>query len=58
VESRTLETPTLTALKNIKDKTDEVVARDKFEELDVQKQNADDDDTQHQYHHQEQSRRV
>jgi hypothetical protein len=36
-----------------------VIARDKFEELDVQKQNADDDDSQHQhiknvkYHHAE-----
>ena len=49
-----------TAFKNIKNKTDEVVARDKFEELDVQKRNADDDDTQHQHHHhhQEQARRV
>ena len=35
----------LTATKDIVNKTDELVARDKFEELDVPKQNADDDDT-------------
>jgi hypothetical protein len=48
------------ALKTAKKKTDELVARDKFEELDVLKQNADDDDTlrQHLHHHPEQSRRI
>jgi hypothetical protein len=51
-----LETRTLTAFKNIKNKVDEVFARDKYEELDVQKQNADDEDTQHpQHQHQEQA---
>ena len=60
VESQNAGSAALTALKTAKNKTDEVVARDKFEELDVQKQNADDDDTQHQHHHhhQEQARRV
>ena len=48
----------LTALKTAKKKTDEVIARDKFEKLDVLKQNADDDDTQRQHHHQEQARRI
>jgi hypothetical protein len=59
VKSRTLETPTLTALENIKNKTDKVLERDKFEELDVQKQNADNNDTQHPHHrhHQEQAGR-
>jgi hypothetical protein len=38
---------------------DEVFARDKSEELDIKKQNADNDDTRHLHtHHQEQARRV
>jgi hypothetical protein len=51
---------TLTAPKDIKNKTDEVIARDKFEELDVKRQQADNDDTQqpHHHHQQEQARRV
>jgi hypothetical protein len=50
----------LTATKDIENKTDELVARDKFEELDVLRQNADDDDNQRQHllHHTEQARRV
>jgi hypothetical protein len=60
VESQNAGSAALTALKTAENKTDEVVARDKFEELDVLKQNADDDDTQRQHHHhqQEQARRV
>jgi hypothetical protein len=52
---------TLTVPQDIKQKTDEVVARDKFEEIDVLKQNADDNNTQRQHHHHhqhEQARRV
>ena len=51
VEQQKAGNATLTAPKDIKHKTDEVVARDKFEEIDVLKQNADDDDTQRQHHH-------
>ena len=60
VKSQNAGSAALTALKTAKKKTDELVARDKFEELDVLKQNADDDDTQRQHHHhqQEQARRV
>ena len=60
VESQNAGSAALAALKTAKNKTDELVARDKFEELDVLKQNADDDDTQRQHHHhqQEQARRV
>jgi hypothetical protein len=60
VKKQNAENIALTALQHIKNKTDEVVARDKLEELDVLKQNADDDDTQrqHHHHHQEQARRV
>jgi hypothetical protein len=60
VKKQNAENIALTALQNIKNKFDEVVARDQFEELDVQKRDADDDDTQHQHHHhhQEQARRV
>ena len=60
VESQNAGNAALATLKTIKKKTDEVVARDKFEELDGRRQNADDDDTQHphHHHHQEQARRV
>ena len=61
VESQNAGNDALTALKTAKNKTDELVARDKFEELNVLKQNADDDDTQRQHHHHhqhEQARRV
>ena len=59
VESKNAGSAALTALKIAKNKTDEVIARNKFEELDVLKQNADDDDTQRQHHHhQEQARRA
>ena len=34
-----------------KNKFDEVIAREKYEELDVKKQMADDDDTLHPHHH-------
>ena len=59
VQSQNTGSAALTAIKTAKKKT-ELVARDKFEELDVQKQNADDEDTQHQHHHhhQEQARCV
>jgi hypothetical protein len=60
VKSQNAGSAALTALKTAKNKTDEVIARDEFEELDVLKQNADDDDTQrqHHHHHQEQARRA
>jgi hypothetical protein len=58
VKSQNAGSAALTALKTAKKKTDEVIARDKFEKLDVLKQNADDDDTQRQHHHQEQARRI
>ena len=72
VESRTLETPTLTTIQNtIKNNFSEVLAyegkhkkvyilRAETEELAVHKQNTEDDDTQdlHHHHHQEQARRV
>ena len=60
VKSQNAGSAALTALKTAKNKTDELVARDKFEELDVLKQNADDDDTQrqHLHHHPEQARRA
>ena len=60
VESQNAGNAALATLKTIKNKTDELVAREKFEELDVQKQKADNNDTQHPHHHyqQEQARRV
>ena len=60
VESQNAGSAALAALKTAKNKTDEVVAKDKFEELDDRRQNADDDNTQHphHHHHQEQTRRV
>ena len=60
VKSQNAGNVALTALKTAEKKTDELVAKDKFEELDVLKQNADDDDNQRQHllHHTEQARRV
>jgi hypothetical protein len=60
VKSQNAGNVALATLKTIKNKTDELVAREKFEELDVQKQKADNNDTQHPHHHhqQEQARRV
>jgi hypothetical protein len=60
VESQNAGSAALATLKTAKNKTDELVAWDKFEELNVLKQNADDNDTQrqHHHHHQEQARRA
>ena len=53
--ANSIEIPNVFAKKN---KFDEVIARDKSEELDVKQQNADNDNTQHPHHQrQEQARR-